>query len=71
MRYALLGIASHAYSANASVEGALLFEYLVVVETPQAVLAVAEGNVGGVDPSQFAGFVSLALGRLNARIRGG
>ncbi|HVA70478.1 MAG TPA: hypothetical protein VNF08_04055 [Acidimicrobiales bacterium] len=71
MRFAHFGIASHAYGANASVEGALLFEDLVVVETSQAVLAVAEGNVGAVDSSQFEGFVSLALNRLNARVSAG
>jgi hypothetical protein len=70
MRYAHFGIASHAYDANASVEGALLFEDVVVVETAHAVLAIAEGNVGAVDPSQFEGFVSLALRRLIAQVPG-
>jgi len=63
------GIASHSYVANASVEGALLFEDVVIVETSHGVAAVAEGNVGGVSTSQFEGFVTLALHRINERVR--
>jgi len=58
------GTASHSYIASASVDGALLFEEIVVVQTAHGVMALAEGNVGGVSTPQFEGFVALALHRL-------
>lgn len=64
LSFAHEGVASRAYEASASVEGALLFEDVVVIETSKAVVVVAEGNVGAVDQGQLRSFVTLALHRL-------
>ncbi len=58
------GLASRAYVAHAKVEGALLGEDVVVIETTRAVVVVAEGNIGSVDGSQYQGFIADALRKL-------
>jgi hypothetical protein len=58
------GAASRAYIAKATVEGALLSEDVVIIETAHGMIAVAEGNVGSVSLGQFEDFIGDALRRI-------
>lgn len=66
LRTPLLGSASAAFAATARVSGAILVEDLVVMRSGHVVVALAEGNVGAVDPSQFVGFAERALERAHS-----